>query len=386
MKTEIPKGWKRNIVDKLIFENPKSKIQVNQANNTGRYKFFTSGEAILRFDDFLIDGENIFLATGGVANINYYKGKCSYSTDTYTLKSNIETKFLYYLLAQKIQFINYKLFEGTGLKHLQKKEFKDLKILFPESKEEQKKIVEILEIVDNTIEKTKELIEKNKKMKDGLMLDLFFKPNYDVGKLGDLAKLQGGFAFSSHDSSEYGIKWLKIANVSFEKIIWKEISFLPYPYLDNYSNFALKIDDLVIAMTRPLIRDKLKIAKIKKKDVPSLLNQRVGKLNLTNDSDKEYIYYVLQTKQAVKQIDLAILGTDPPNISGNQIESINIPIPDRNKRIEISEILLKIDNKIKSEEETLFKLQKIKAGLMQDLLTGNKAERIQKLIKYEVLA
>ncbi|HEG2641249.1 TPA: restriction endonuclease subunit S [Campylobacter coli] len=121
----------------IIIDNLKSKIKVKEAkeNITGKYPFFTSGTNIYRYDEYLIEGKNIFLSTGGNAIVQFYNGKSSYSTDTHALKSNnenyIDTYFLYILLKQLENFINCFLFKGSGLKHLQKTELKSLKIPLP---------------------------------------------------------------------------------------------------------------------------------------------------------------------------------------------------------------------------------------------------------------
>ncbi|MEZ5199306.1 MAG: restriction endonuclease subunit S [Bacteroidales bacterium] len=118
----------------LLIEEKKSTIQVQGASNFGDYPFFTSGDNILLHDTYIVDGERLFLATGGKANVKFYAGKAAYSTDTYVLRSEkASTKYLYYYLLNQIEFINSILFTGSGLKHLQKHEFKKLKFQLPES-------------------------------------------------------------------------------------------------------------------------------------------------------------------------------------------------------------------------------------------------------------
>ena len=121
----------------LIMQQLKSKIQVGQAkeNKTGLYPFYTSGKAIYRYDDFLVDGENIYLATGGNAIVQYYNGKASYSTDTWVISSKDKTKilnyYLYVFLECQTQIIKDVYFKGMGLEHLNKKDFLDFPIPLP---------------------------------------------------------------------------------------------------------------------------------------------------------------------------------------------------------------------------------------------------------------
>ena len=146
-----------------INENPKSSIQVNQAkeNIKGKYPFYTSGLNIYRFDTALISGKNIFLSTGGNALVQFFDGQCAYSTDTYAIKSidekEILTQFIYLILQSLTPLINEFYFKGMGLKHLQKKEFKNIQIPKPPL-EIQKQIVSECESIESKSQLIKDLI------------------------------------------------------------------------------------------------------------------------------------------------------------------------------------------------------------------------------------
>lgn len=139
-------------IERAIIEQGKSKIQVSAVkdNENGVYPFYTSGEGIFKANDYLIDGENIFLNTGGKAGVSFYSGKASYSTDTYAISSQQDflAKFLFYILLDLTTFINKYYFKGSGLKHLQKKDFKNIKIPLPPL-DIQKQIVAECESVEN---------------------------------------------------------------------------------------------------------------------------------------------------------------------------------------------------------------------------------------------
>lgn len=137
----------------IILENPKSKVKVSEAkeNTNGKYPFYTSGLNIYRYDEALTSGENIYLSTGGNAIVQFYNGESAYSTDTYVVKSQDSrkalTKFIFYMLETQTSYINDFLFKGAGLKHLQKQEFKNLKIPLPPL-EIQKQIVQECEKIE----------------------------------------------------------------------------------------------------------------------------------------------------------------------------------------------------------------------------------------------
>ena len=168
----IPEGWKKSELGAVIVEKAKSTIKVSDAANFGKFPFFTSGDSILLHDRKIIEGENLFLATGGVANIKYFDGEAAYSTDTFAISTNEEAKarYLYYYLLSKVGYINKNYFEGSGLKHLQKKDFRKHAFVLPSSPTEQQKIASILSKLDEAITQTEKLIDKYKKIKEGLCI------------------------------------------------------------------------------------------------------------------------------------------------------------------------------------------------------------------------
>ena len=148
-------------IENLIIENPKSKIKVEEAKpkNTAEYPFFTNGEEILSCDNQIIDGENLFISTGGKAGIKFYKGNASYSTDTWCITTNekILSKYLYYILSNNLDKIDL-LFQGTGLKHLDKSSFKQLQLPLPPLQKQQEIVAE-LDKMQAVIDGCKQVIE-----------------------------------------------------------------------------------------------------------------------------------------------------------------------------------------------------------------------------------
>ena len=130
----------------IIVENQKSKIKVRDSKAGEMFPFFTSGSKISSSDTFLCDGNNLFIATGGKAVLQYYEGKAAYSTDCYSLttRSNVIPKFLFYFLISKTSLIDEQMFEGAALRHLQKNKFRDIDFFLPPLPKQQR----IVTIID----------------------------------------------------------------------------------------------------------------------------------------------------------------------------------------------------------------------------------------------
>ena len=194
-----------------------------------------------------------------------------------------------------------------------------------------------------------------------------FSGEWEEEKIGDIFNLYNGYAFSSNDSSSEGIRWVKIADVGIQKMKSDNISYLPSSFSKKYENFLLHEGDYVVALTRPILNGKLKIAQITKDFDGSLLNQRVGKLLTTNIYS--FVYSLLQRNKVIDLIDKNILGTEPPNLSINQIYSLKISIPPKPEQEKIASFLSAVDAKIEGLVCKGQLLEEYKKGLMQRLFS-----------------
>lgn len=132
LKSEIPVGWKVVKLGDILFENKKSKVQVGEAKlSPGKIPFFTSGNKIFGFSEHFVEGVNMFLNTGGNADVKLYVGQAAYSTDTWCINFGNHTFFIYLYLLSIKQILNDSFFTGSGLKHLQKNQLKDHLVLYP---------------------------------------------------------------------------------------------------------------------------------------------------------------------------------------------------------------------------------------------------------------
>jgi type I restriction enzyme S subunit len=276
---------------------------------------------------------------------------------------------------------------------LYQKDFVHFNFPIPVCPQEQTAIATVLSDTDELITSLDKLITKKKAIEQGAMQELLtgkkrlpgfekqkgFKQtelgeipeDWEVKTIGDIVRVIGGGSFKSTDSKNIGVRWLKIANVSINKILWNEESHLPINFIQEYNNFLLNAGDCVIALTRPLLDRKLKIAKIEKKDSPALLNQRVGKIQVEGNNSIDFIYYIFQKNEVINNLLQSMVGTDPPNLSNRGIYNIDIAVPsNKQEQTAIATVLSEMDSELESLEKKRDKYLMIKQGMMQQLLTG----------------
>jgi type I restriction enzyme S subunit len=99
-------------------------------------------------------------------------------------------------------------------------------------------------------------------------------------------------------------------------------------------------------------------------------NQAISSLiPISSFVESEFIIFALQLGRN-RWKELAVSTRKDPNITGNDVANFIIQLPPILEQEKIAKILDKQEQLISSEQIQLTKLQKIKTGLMQDLLSG----------------
>lgn len=275
--------------------------------------------------------------------------------------------------------------QGAKVLGISKGRVSKIDVAYPPDKLEQQKIRDCLSSLDKLITAHTQKHEALKAHKKGLMQQIFPTKGETIPKLrfpefqdsGDwdekplknVFSIFQGFAFSSKDSVSEGIRWLKIADVSMQRMNHNAPSYLPIKHKELHKKFSVKQGDYVLALTRPILRKQLKIAPVDKTFDGALLNQRVGKL-VTTQSTK-FVYYLLQTSKLINDIDNSIAGSEPPNLSAQQIEEIITYTPDEDEQQKIADCLSSVDELISAQAQKVESLKAHKKGLMQRLFPSD---------------
>ncbi len=201
---------------------------------------------------------------------------------------------------------------------------------------EQKRIAGILDAADALRAKRRESLAQLDTLLQSTFLDMFGDPvtnpmGWMVDHLANSVTLQGGFAFKSKDYCEQGVRIVKISNVHSENLKWEETDHVPDGYLERYKDFALECGDLVIALTRPIIKslNSVKIATVGPTDSPALLNQRVARFVFPENGpiEKSYLLAYCRTQFFKSAVQKFCSESLQPNMSTKQLGSVLIAHP-----------------------------------------------------------
>ena len=279
----------------------------------------------------------------------------------------IDIDYLYYALS------NYTPENtGTSIPQLTVPMIKKYKFRLPE-KDEQKRAVKTLKQLDDILEKGKIQIQKLDELVKSRFVEMFGTVDnnafdYPVVRLGDYAKLQGGFAFKSKDFVDNGIPLVQIGNVNKDYLDWEVINSVPNEYVDRYSEFSLRDGDLVMAMTRPIIKslNSVKIAKVAKSDTPCLLNQRVGRFVLSSSLNRLFLETLCKSDDFKDYVERMSGNSLQPNISSKQVEDYLIILPPIELQNQFADFVAKVEQQKTIVQKSIDKLETLKKSLMQN--------------------
>jgi type I restriction enzyme S subunit len=260
--------------------------------------------------------------------------------------------------------------------------FKNLLIPLPPLPE-QRKIAQILETVDNAIEKTEKIIEKYRRIKQGLMQDLLTKgidekgnirsekthkfkdspigripEEWEVVRLGEILKYE--------QPQKYIVKSEEYDEKSGVPVLTAGKTFI-LGYVDENEGIC---NDLPVILFDDFTTDSRYI------NFPFKVKSSATKILRARDESID-LFYVYNALQLIRLKP----GSDHKRFWISEYSKMFIPLPPLSEQKRIAEILSQIDQAIEKEEKYKEKLERLKKGLMEDLLTGK--VRVNKLVEGE---
>ena len=382
---DLPEGWKwARLEEVILYEQPqkyivlaenyedKSGIPVLTAGKTFILGFTNENFGIcnnlpvILFDDFTTDSRFVNFP---------FKVKSSAAKLLRARDKNIN---LFYIF-NAMQLI--KLKPGSEHKRFWISEYSRLSIPLPPLPEQQK-IAEILETIDNAIEKTDKIIEKYKRIKQGLMQDLITKGIDENGNIRN----EKTHKFKDSPLVRIPEEWEVVRLGEMGEIIYGE-RLNEYEYVENGSSIVYGTTG-IIARTEKYIDVGEAIILPRKGSINNKFYVKEGQKFFVIDTAfyvkfaktevyVKYIYYFLH------QVNFELLNeaTGVPSLNRENLKNILIPLPPLPEQQRIAEILSQIDKTIEKEEQYKEKLKRLKQGLMEDLLTGK--VRVNHLVEEE---
>lgn len=267
----------------------------------------------------------------------------------------------------------------TGIKvsSISKKSLNETVLTIPVELGEQRRIVRVLQQIDEHIKNVSKLIEKKKAIREGVLEELMlgkcvlqgFTNSRKSVLLGEVTEVLNGDRGSNYPSDNdillYGVPFINAGHLRSGQINWDHMEYIS-----------------------PDLYNRLGGVKLKKNDILFCLRGSLGKFAFVNFDDgapasslcvlrakpginANFLRYLLETSIMKNAIEMANSGSSQPNLSAKEIKSFVFSIPvEHEEQLEIAEILTAMDKEIQELEIERDKLLQIREGAMDDLLTG----------------
>ncbi len=310
-------------------------------------------------------------------------GSCNQQINAILPSENHNTDFIYYWFEKNTDYIK-SLAGQTAVPILNKKDFSNIIIPLPPL-EEQKKIADILSIVDKKIAFVEENINATEELKKGLMQKLLtegighteFKET-KIGKLpilwsmkelndiSDITRL-AGYEYSEYwNESETGdIIALKGYNIGKGKIVNKNLFYISNELSNQLNRSKLYSGDVVF----PCVGTIGNAVSINENNTYHI-NQNIAKITPKLNLDSNYLVQYLMSTLCKREIFKFNATTSQPNVLVGSLRKFRVPVPPVEEQKQIAEILSTVDNKLENLKEKKQSFEELKKGLMQKLLTG----------------
>lgn len=258
-----------------------------------------------------------------------------------------------------------------------------LEVSFPESKEEQLKIISVLSEMDELIYVLEKEIEKKKNIKTGVMQRYLsgderlpgFTSKWDIQSIDELCVLvtkQTGFDYSAEIKPSlvqvnYNSTLPFLQNKDFEgyKINFDTDFYIPISVAYKYPKILL--DEVCLLIS---ISGRIGNVALFNNNRTAFVGGAVGVAKFKNPDLVEWAMLYLLSPNGQKMIFENEKAGAQHNLTVEDVRNFSIPIPEKDERIAITSMMADIEKDICQLEEKLDKYKNLKAGMMNDLLTG----------------
>lgn len=356
----IPKDWGLTSAKNLMKIETGSRNTEHKSDN-GKYLFFVRSQQVERIDSYHYDCEAVLTAGDGVGTgkvFHYINGKFDAHQRVYVMSQfkDISGRFFYNYFKENFGNEVAKYTAKSSVDSVRRDMIAEMLIPVP-SPEEQQKIAEALSDMDNLIAALEKLIEKKKAIKQGAMQELLtgekrlprFSGEWENKNLSEIADF--------HDNLRVPVA---------ESL--RETGNTPYygangiqGYIKGFTHngeFVLVAEDGASDLKNYPVR------------------YVSGKIWVNNHAHvlqgKDLIADTLFLSYLLSQYDFQsiLVGGTRAKLNGSMIKKLNLMLPDMDEQKAIASILSEMDAEITALEQKLAKCQKLKQGMMQQLLTG----------------
>lgn len=286
------------------------------------------------------------------------------------------------LLQDKVtnDFISVSRGTSNSQKRIAPSDFWNFKVAVPADIKEQQRIASCLSAMNDMILKLSDVIEKKRRIKEGLMLQLLtgkkrlpgFSGDWKEMTLGECAMIKARIGWQGLTTAEYldSGNYFLITGTEIEngKVSWNRCHYVSKERFLQDKNIQICQGDVLITKDGTIG----KVAYLDTIPGDGTLNSGVFVVRSKDNSLlQEYMAYVFLSRYFNDFIDKIVAGSTITHLYQKDIINFAFPIPPSiEEQKAISKIITAVDNEIQTIEYKRNKYVDLKQGMRQQLLTG----------------
>ena len=334
----------------------------------GDIPVFGTGGYMLSVNDFLYDGDSVFIGRKGTINKPFFYSGKFWTVDTlfYTHSFNKVIPHFVYGLFQRVNWNNYN--EASGVPSLSKSTIEKIPIAIP-SIEEQQKISSLLSLLDQRIETQKKIIEDLKKLKDAINNSLHNNINeFQLFSFNELGNDYSGLTGKSSDDFGSGLPYISYLNV-FRNDIVTDGQFDCVKVSKTEKQNVVSYGDLLFTLSSETHSEVGIGAIYLGKTNPIYLNSFCFGVHLSNHENiyGPYLAYFVTSQYFRRTILPFAQGSTRYNLMKGDFMKHKFRFPAMAMQKEIYNALYTLSEKIRNEETGLNKYAKLKQYLLTQM-------------------
>jgi type I restriction enzyme, S subunit len=408
---EIPEEWKVEKLIDLCNEKPKygaNSSAIEHDTSLPRYVRITDilQDGSLRKDKIvsiqedeakkylLKEGDIVFARSGSIGLTYLYKkedGRCAFAGYLIRFVPNqtkVNIKFLSHYTRSHIYWKWISSTKTTAtISNVNAEQYSKMPIVLPPLPEQQQ-IASILSNVDDTIQKTDQIIKQTQRLKKGMMQKLLtrgighskfkkvpwlFGKEIEIPEEWEITQLKNSVKeiitygiVQAGPSINNGIPYVRTSDMKGDKLTIHNMLRTSKEIASKFQRSTVRKEELVFAIRATVG----KVLAVPEELDGANLTQGTARISPNDNFDNDFVMYSLRNNYVKKQINRVIKGTTFLEITLHDLREIKILKPLLPEQQQIASILSNIDTQIQKEKIHKSNLERLKKGLMQKLLTG----------------
>ncbi len=293
----------------------------------------------------------------------------------------ITTEFLYYALTFSKNYGMSKITDKTIFKYFTLAKAKGLPFSLPPLSEQQR-ISFVLSKIQQAIEQQNKIIQTAKELKKSLINKLFTEGLHgEEQKETEIGLIPKSWEVKVVDNivektkqidpkrkSNLTFKYIDVSGISNESFRITEHKIYNNSNAPSRARKLVQTDDVIFATVRPTLKRIAYIDEVYNGEICStafcVLRSKTSILL------SRFLYYYVQRDAFIEELAKLQRGASYPAVTDSDIKKQKIPLPNLDEQQEIADILLNIDKKLTQAESRKQTLQSLFKTMLNQLMTG----------------